>query len=116
MPPSVVLNTPPPVVPIQYSSGRCTLPATATERPPRGGPTSRQRSAANAAVSKGAERPVPAAGCAAGRGCWATAGAAADSAALSARTPATVDRRRCGAAGWDGRDGHADASSYEGRG
>src|SRR5688572_12067555 len=34
MPPSIVLNTPPPVVPIQYSIGRCTDPATATDRPP----------------------------------------------------------------------------------
>src|SRR5688572_5919842 len=40
-PPSVVLKTPPPVVPIQYSLGLATEPPTATERPPRGGPTSR---------------------------------------------------------------------------
>src|SRR5690349_9880268 len=51
MPPSVVLNTPPPAVPIQYSSGRWTEPVAATDRPPRYGPTSRHRSAANAVVS-----------------------------------------------------------------
>src|SRR3954471_14587581 len=37
------LKTPPPVVPIQNSSGREGFPVTATERPPRNGPTSRQR-------------------------------------------------------------------------
>jgi hypothetical protein len=36
------LNTPPPVVPSQNSFGRDGLPATATERPPRYGPISRQ--------------------------------------------------------------------------
>ena len=41
MPPSVLLKTPPPVVPIQYSNGRPGEPATATERPPRYGPISR---------------------------------------------------------------------------
>ena len=35
LPPSTVLKTPEPVVPIQYSLGRATLPATAAERPPR---------------------------------------------------------------------------------
>ena len=34
-PPSVVLKTPLPTVPIQYSLGRAAEPATATERPPR---------------------------------------------------------------------------------
>src|SRR5438067_5995249 len=34
-PPSVVLKTPPPVVPIQYSATRDAEPATATLRPPR---------------------------------------------------------------------------------
>src|SRR6185503_10542227 len=34
-PASVVLKTPPPVVPIQYSLTRAVLPATATDRPPR---------------------------------------------------------------------------------
>jgi len=34
-PPSVVLNTPPPVVPNQNSYGRAAEPATATDRPPR---------------------------------------------------------------------------------
>src|SRR6266704_1337564 len=48
LPPSVVLNTPPPVVPIQYSLGRLADPATATLRPPRKMPISRQLSAANA--------------------------------------------------------------------
>src|SRR5450759_123702 len=51
MPPSVVLKTPPPVVPIQYSYGRLADPATATERPPRYGPISRHRRLANAVVS-----------------------------------------------------------------
>src|ERR1043165_9020324 len=37
------LKTPPPVVPIQNSFSRDGLPVTATERPPRNGPTSRQR-------------------------------------------------------------------------
>src|SRR5207244_3861987 len=36
------LKTPPPVVPIQNSFSRDGLPVTATERPPRKGPTSRQ--------------------------------------------------------------------------
>src|SRR6185436_19795529 len=54
MPPSTVLKTPPPTVPIQYSFGRATLPATADERPPRYGPISRQRSAFSASVSMGA--------------------------------------------------------------
>jgi hypothetical protein len=34
-PPSVLFMTPAPTVPIQYSLGRATEPATATERPPR---------------------------------------------------------------------------------
>src|SRR5579871_4510244 len=34
-PPSVVLNTPLPVVPNQYSYGRAADPTTATDRPPR---------------------------------------------------------------------------------
>src|SRR5664279_2133439 len=37
-PPSVDLNTPPPVVPIQNSATRAAEPATATDRPPRNGP------------------------------------------------------------------------------
>src|SRR3954469_9064434 len=45
------LKTPPPVVPIQNSSGREGLPETATERPPRYGPTSRQRRPASARES-----------------------------------------------------------------
>jgi len=45
LPPSVVLNTPPPVVPIQYSSWRAAEPAAATARPPRKMPISRQASA-----------------------------------------------------------------------
>src|SRR3989442_5671071 len=47
LPPSVVLNTPPPVVPNQYSFGRAADPATATLRPPRKMPISRQVSAAH---------------------------------------------------------------------
>src|SRR5438067_5508508 len=35
LPPSVLLKTPPPVVPNQYSLGRAAEPATATLRPPR---------------------------------------------------------------------------------
>src|SRR5207248_8881436 len=53
-PPSVVLNTPPPVVPIQYSLGRDAEPATATERPPRKMPISRHLRAANTVESYGA--------------------------------------------------------------
>src|SRR5215212_729296 len=41
IPASVVLRTPPPVVPHQYSYGRDAEPAAATERPPRMGPISR---------------------------------------------------------------------------
>src|SRR5690242_21965101 len=48
------LKTPPPVVPIQNSLGRCGLPVTATDRPPRKGPSSRQCSAPNAVESKAA--------------------------------------------------------------
>ena len=50
-PPSVVFITPLPVVPNQYSLGLATLPAAATDRPPRGGPTSRHRSPPNTAES-----------------------------------------------------------------
>src|SRR6476619_1102985 len=46
------LNTPPPVVPIQNSSGRDGLPTPATERPPRYGPISRQRTPASANESR----------------------------------------------------------------
>ncbi len=56
-PPFTDLNTPPPVVPIQNSLGRCGLPVTATDRPPRNGPSSRQRNPPNAAVSKGRAAP-----------------------------------------------------------
>ncbi len=42
-PPSVVFHAPPPVAPNQYSSGRVSLPAVAIDRPPRAGPTLRQR-------------------------------------------------------------------------
>src|SRR5918994_110525 len=42
-PPSVVFHAPPPVAPNQYSSGRDSLPPTASDRPPRAGPTLRQR-------------------------------------------------------------------------
>src|SRR6266705_2401891 len=52
-PPSVVLNTPPPVVPIQNSFGRAAEPETATERPPRKIPISRHFSAANTVESYG---------------------------------------------------------------
>src|SRR5687767_6043370 len=50
-PPSVVLKTPPPVVPIQYSCGRAADPATATVRPPRYGPISRHRAVASTVES-----------------------------------------------------------------
>src|SRR6266511_204281 len=52
-PPSVVLKTPPPVVPIQYSLGRDAEPATATERPPRKIPISRHFRAAKTVESYG---------------------------------------------------------------
>src|SRR4051794_1368177 len=51
------LNTPPPVVPSQNSLGREGLPVTATERPPRYGPSSRQRTAPKAAESNGIAAP-----------------------------------------------------------
>src|SRR5215471_14152777 len=51
LPPSVDLNTPPPVVPIQYSRGRAAEPATATVRPPRKMPISRQVSPVNTVLS-----------------------------------------------------------------
>src|SRR5215213_6456408 len=56
------LNTPPPVVPIQNSFSRDGFPVTATDRPPRYGPISRQRRPAKAVESRcapstaGAER------------------------------------------------------------
>ena len=64
MPPSVVLKTPPPVVPIQYSYGRVDEPATATERPPRYGPISRHRMPAKA-EKRGGPPPGQAGGAAA---------------------------------------------------
>ncbi len=51
LPPSVLLNTPPPVVPNQYSLGRAAEPATATLRPPRKIPISRQVSPAKTVES-----------------------------------------------------------------
>src|SRR6266571_8677739 len=51
LPPSVVLKTPPPVVPIQYSLGRAAEPATATDRPPRKIPISRHFRAAKTVES-----------------------------------------------------------------
>src|SRR5438477_11892562 len=59
LPPSVLLKTPPPVVPNQYSLGRAAEPATATLRPPRKMPISRQVSPAKTVESDacaGAER------------------------------------------------------------
>src|SRR6266699_3749076 len=50
-PPSMLLKTPPPVVPNQYSLGRAAEPATATLRPPRKIPISRQVSAAKTVES-----------------------------------------------------------------
>jgi hypothetical protein len=81
MPPSTVFQTPPPVVPIQYSSGRARLPAAATERPPRNGPSSRQVSAASAVVSAAG---APARGAAAGAA-WACDARGAASARARAR-------------------------------
>src|SRR5262252_6765458 len=52
LPPSVDLKTPPPVVPIQYSRGRAAEPATATVRPPRKIPISRQVNPAKTVLSK----------------------------------------------------------------
>src|SRR5689334_15999840 len=55
--PSLIdLKTPPPVVPIQNSFGRDGFPVAATERPPRYGPISRQRSPAKAVESRWAPR------------------------------------------------------------
>ena len=51
LPPSMLLKTPPPVVPNQYSCGRAAEPATATLRPARKIPISRHESAANTLVS-----------------------------------------------------------------
>src|SRR5207247_9940400 len=51
-PPSVVLKTPPPVVPIQNSPTRDAEPATATLRPPRQLPISRHLSAPNTVETK----------------------------------------------------------------
>src|SRR5437763_9476602 len=56
-PPFTDLNTPPPVVPIQNSLGRCGFPVTETDRPPRNGPSSRKSSAPNAAESNGVAAP-----------------------------------------------------------
>src|SRR4051794_17917621 len=83
------LKTPPPVVPIQNSLGRDGLPVTATARPPRNGPSSRQRSAPNALESNGIATPGTVVyGCkgpVGGRGRWAPSGSARDSAASEAR-------------------------------
>src|SRR5579884_1012376 len=49
------LNTPPPGVPIQNSSGREGLPVTATDRPPRYGPISRQCTPAKTVESRWAK-------------------------------------------------------------
>src|SRR5687768_16135545 len=65
-PPSVVLKTPLPVVPIQYSRGRAAEPATATERPPRKGPISRHLRAERAVVSRATDAAARVAGAAAG--------------------------------------------------
>src|SRR6187431_3289930 len=43
VPPSVDFHAPPPVAPNQYSFGRASLPSAAIDRPPRAGPTLRQR-------------------------------------------------------------------------
>src|SRR5215203_5719124 len=43
VPPSVLFHAPPPVAPNQYSFGLASLPSAAIERPPRAGPTLRQR-------------------------------------------------------------------------
>src|SRR5688572_6809665 len=51
-PPSVVFHNPPPVAPKKYSSGRLALPAAACDRPPRGGPSERQRNPPNRTGSK----------------------------------------------------------------
>src|SRR6266702_3799540 len=61
LPPSVLLKTPPPVVPNQYSLDRAAEPATATLRPPRKMPISRQVRPAKTVESyawAGAERGV----------------------------------------------------------
>src|SRR5690242_1149750 len=71
------LQTPPPVVPIQNSFSRDGFPATATERPPRNGPTSRQRSPVKVSESR-----------------WANAGTAARES--SKATDALVDRAEMG--------------------
>src|SRR5512142_1048354 len=57
-PPLTDLKTPPPVVPSQNSFGRDGLPATATERPPRYGPISRQWTPAKRIESVCAARAV----------------------------------------------------------
>ena len=59
-PPSVVFQRPPPVVPMKYSNGRASEPATAMDRPPRGGPTLRhsrepQKSSAKASWARAGE-------------------------------------------------------------
>src|SRR5438105_5293378 len=61
LPPSVLLKTPPPVVPNQYSLGRAAKPAAATLRPPRKMPISRQGRPANTVETRagpGANRPA----------------------------------------------------------
>src|SRR3954468_14482532 len=91
------LKTPPPVVPIQNSLGRDGFPVTLTDRPPRYGPSSRQRSAPNADESNGIATPGTLVyGCngpVGGRGRWAPAVAAMDRPSDSART-ATSRRSR----------------------
>src|SRR5437899_9010843 len=73
LPPSVVLKTPPPVVPIQYSLGRDEEQATATLRPPRKITISRPLSAAKTVESYGERRAGPVRAGAAGEpGGWAS--------------------------------------------
>src|SRR5471030_2532991 len=62
IPPSVVLQRPPPAAPKYDSFGRPLTPETAIDRPPRSGPTLRHL---NAVTSAGSSVPSAAAGCAA---------------------------------------------------
>src|SRR5688500_5929325 len=50
-PPSIVFHSPPPTAPKYASLGRRRTPATAIERPPRSGPSARQRNERRSVVS-----------------------------------------------------------------
>src|SRR5437588_4304256 len=92
------LKTPPPGDPCQNSLGRDGLPVTATDRPPRYGPSSRQRRPPNADESNGIATPgtlvYGCSGPVGGRGRCAPIGSARDRAAKDSARTVTSSRSR----------------------